>query len=185
MLGVAIASNCKYEADNRPWASPIATVGVPILPPGDKLHHKFAVIDGETVITGSQNWSPAANHNNDETLLVIENPTVAAHFVREFNRLYTDAQLGVPARLQRQLLAQEQECSQITTPSNYNLTGQKVNLNTATQAELETLPGIGPELARRIIQARQQKPFTSLEDLDNVSGIGPKMLERLESRVTW
>lgn len=116
---------------------------------------------------------------------MIENPTVAAHFVREFNRLYTDAQLGVPARLQRQLLAQEQECSQITTPSNYNLTGQKVNLNTATQAELETLPGIGPELARRIIQARQQKPFTSLEDLDNVSGIGPKMLERLESRVTW
>lgn len=185
MLGVAIAKDCEYEADNRPWASPIATVGVPIMPPGDKLHHKFATIDGETVITGSHNWSPAANHNNDETLLVIENPTVAAHFVREFDRLYVDAQLGVPARLQRKLLVQDRECPQIITPSNYNLTGQKVNLNTATQAELETLPGIGPTLARRIIQARQQKPFTSLKDLDNVSGIGPKILERLSSRVTW
>jgi phosphatidylserine/phosphatidylglycerophosphate/cardiolipin synthase-like enzyme len=78
------------------------TLGVPTLPTGDLLHHKFAVIDGQTVITGSHNWSNAANYHNDETLLTIyNNPVVAAHFDREFDRLYQGVVLGVPARLQR------------------------------------------------------------------------------------
>jgi phosphatidylserine/phosphatidylglycerophosphate/cardiolipin synthase-like enzyme len=78
----------------------LSTIGVPTLPTGDLLHHKFAIIDRQTVITGSHNWSNAANYSNDETLLVIQNnPTVAAHFDREFDRLYTGVVLGVPARL--------------------------------------------------------------------------------------
>ena len=78
------------------------TIGVPTLPTGDLLHHKFAVIDRQTVITGFHNWSKAANYRNDETLLVIQdNPTVAAHFDREFDRLYQHAVLGMPAKLQR------------------------------------------------------------------------------------
>ena len=51
------------------------------------MHHKFAVIDSEIVITGSQNWSPAANTNNDEVVLVIESRIIAAHFLREIERL--------------------------------------------------------------------------------------------------
>jgi phosphatidylserine/phosphatidylglycerophosphate/cardiolipin synthase-like enzyme len=79
----------------------IATLGVPTLPAGDLLHHKFAVIDGQTVITGSHNWSNAANYHNDETLLMIQgNTTVAAHFDREFERLYQHTVVGIPARLQ-------------------------------------------------------------------------------------
>ncbi|MDP5017257.1 MAG: phospholipase D-like domain-containing protein, partial [Dolichospermum sp.] len=88
MMGFAFSDNCKYEVDNRPWKNPISTVGVPILAKGDLLHHKFAVIDDQTVITGSHNWSEAANNGNDETLIVIENSTVANHFQREFDRLY-------------------------------------------------------------------------------------------------
>ena len=64
-------------------------------------------------------------------------------------------------------------------------TNNKINLNTATAEELETLPGVGPKLAERIIQARKNKPFASLADLDQVSGIGPKMLDKLSDRVTW
>jgi phosphatidylserine/phosphatidylglycerophosphate/cardiolipin synthase-like enzyme len=80
----------------------LGTLGVPTLPAGDLLHHKFAVIDRQTVITGSHNWSNAANYHNDETLLTIrDNPIVAAHFAREFERLYQQAALGIPARLQR------------------------------------------------------------------------------------
>jgi beta-lactamase superfamily II metal-dependent hydrolase len=58
--------------------------------------------------------------------------------------------------------------------------GSRVDLNTATQGELEALPGIGPTLARRIMEAR---PFRSVEDLDRVKGIGPKRLAELRPLV--
>ncbi len=55
-----------------------------------------------------------------------------------------------------------------------------IDLNTATQAELELLPRIGPALAQRIITFRtEHSGFTSLEDLDAVPGIGPRTLEDL------
>ncbi len=112
MLGVTLRDQrCQIEKDNQPWAQPIATVGFPQLPPGDKLHHKFAVVDEATVIIGSQNWSKAANSENDETLLVIRNPTVAAHFEREFERLYRSPQLGNTSLLQRKIAESQQRCS--------------------------------------------------------------------------
>jgi phosphatidylserine/phosphatidylglycerophosphate/cardiolipin synthase-like enzyme len=112
MLGAATPDHrCKFEANNRPWSQPIQTVGIPALPEGDKLHHKFALIDNTTVIIGSHNWSAAANHTNDEALLVIRNPTVAAHFRREFDRLLTDAELGFTQNLQNRLQRQRKACN--------------------------------------------------------------------------
>jgi phosphatidylserine/phosphatidylglycerophosphate/cardiolipin synthase-like enzyme len=111
LLGLQLTNaQCRYEAQNRPWKSPITTLGIPQLAEGDLLHHKFAVIDAQTVITGSQNWSDAANHSNDENLLVIRNPTVAAHFQREFSRLYDSAILGLSPTLQNKLQQQRQKC---------------------------------------------------------------------------
>lgn len=55
-----------------------------------------------------------------------------------------------------------------------------VSLNLATAEELERLPGIGPVLARRIVEDRSRNgQYTRLEDLLRVKGIGPKKLERL------
>ncbi len=111
MLGVALKrKNCRVEKDNRPWSPALTTMGVPQLLPKDSLHHKFAVLDGRAVITGSHNWSKAANEKNDETLLVIENPTVAAHFQREFDRLYRNAVLGIPVGVQQKLAEQKGRC---------------------------------------------------------------------------
>jgi competence ComEA-like helix-hairpin-helix protein len=178
MLGVSLSDRCKEEPHNRPWQTPIKTVGVPQLPPGDMLHHKFGIVDRHTVLTGSHNWTPAANQNNDETLLAIRSPIVAAHFQQEFERLYANATLGIPPAIQRKIDTQRKQCpSTIATPS----TGM-MNLNTATLAELETLPGVGKGLANRIIDAR---PIHSLEDLDRVPGVGSKLLERIRDRVTW
>ncbi len=60
-----------------------------------------------------------------------------------------------------------------------------VNLNTATLDQLEALPGIGPVLAQRIIDYREQHgPFASVDDLSNVSGIGDAHMEDLRPLVT-
>ncbi|NEO28816.1 MAG: DUF1669 domain-containing protein, partial [Kamptonema sp. SIO4C4] len=88
----------------------VTTVGVPQLAAGDKLHHKFGVMDGETVITGSHNWSAAANKTNDETVLILENPVVAAHYEREFQRLYQTASLGVPKYIQERIQKEVAQC---------------------------------------------------------------------------
>ncbi|WP_345450577.1 ComEA family DNA-binding protein [Arthrobacter gyeryongensis] len=63
--------------------------------------------------------------------------------------------------------------------------GGKVNLNTATAEELDALPKVGPVLAKRIVEWREQHgPFASVEDLDAVDGVGPKMMESLLPLVT-
>jgi len=63
--------------------------------------------------------------------------------------------------------------------------GGKVNINTATAAELETLPGIGPALAQRIVDYRTANgPFARVEDIKKVSGIGDKMFERIKDLIT-
>lgn len=59
-----------------------------------------------------------------------------------------------------------------------------VDINTADQSQLDTLPGVGPSLAQRIIQYREiNGPFKAIEDLKNVSGIGDKNFEKLKDRI--
>jgi competence protein ComEA len=71
------------------------------------------------------------------------------------------------------------------TAQGAGVPGARVNLNLATQAQLEELPGVGPVLAQRIITHRQTKGrFTSPRQLLEVSGFGPKKYESVKDQIT-
>lgn len=60
-----------------------------------------------------------------------------------------------------------------------------MNLNTASEAELLKIPGVGPAKVREIIDYRQKNnTFHSIEDLKNIKGIGDKTFERIKEYIT-
>ena len=66
-----------------------------------------------------------------------------------------------------------------------SVSGSKPSLATATAAELDELPGVGPVTAQNIIDYRTEHgPFRSVDDLDAVPGIGPARIEQLRELVT-
>ncbi len=68
-----------------------------------------------------------------------------------------------------------------SSPSGSETGGARVNINTATLAELDTLPGIGPAMAQRIINGR---PYNKPEDILRVPGIGEATFARLKDLIT-
>lgn len=70
--------------------------------------------------------------------------------------------------------------TQVTTPSETQSVSFPLDINTATVEEFSALPGIGPVLARRIVDFRTQNgSFASISDLSRVEGIGEKRLEAI------
>ena len=59
-----------------------------------------------------------------------------------------------------------------------------ININTASEKELDALPGIGPAIARRIVEHRSSQPFTNIEDIMQVKGIGKKKFDKLKELIT-
>lgn len=67
-----------------------------------------------------------------------------------------------------------------------NPSNNKININYASERELENLPGIGPSLAKRIVEYREQNgPFKSLKDLKRVKGIGEKRIDQIKDLIEW
>ena len=60
-------------------------------------------------------------------------------------------------------------------------TATLININTATQAELQSLKGIGPVISKRIIEGR---PYNDISDILRVKGIGPKKFARMKDIIT-
>lgn len=78
--------------------------------------------------------------------------------------------------------------SQSYSHSNYSsssLKNNKININKATQTELETIPGVGPSTALKIINYREENgKFSSVEDIKNVSGIGDAKYKQMKEYIT-
>ncbi|WP_258802226.1 helix-hairpin-helix domain-containing protein [Pseudarthrobacter sp. NS4] len=145
-------------------AGAVSAPGVVRLPAGSRLHEAIAAVGGGT---------PDADLNSLNLALVVE-----------------DAQkIHVPRRGEATPGGPEAE----GTPgagagaggAAGTRTGSKININTADAAELDALPKVGPVLAQRIVDWRTEHgAFKSIEELDAVDGVGPKMLEALLPLVT-
>jgi len=81
--------------------------------------------------------------------------------------------------------AQSKPAPPARTDTKPSAAASVVNLNTASAAELEKLPGVGARTAARIVEYRQKKgPFKKIEELMNVQGIGEKSFLKLKPQIT-
>jgi competence ComEA-like helix-hairpin-helix protein len=94
---------------------------------------------------------------------------------------------GTEVRLERVPGSHERGCFVSSMPEQCRyLLGMPLNVNRAGEEELELLPGIGPRLARRIVEARESiGPFSSPEEFLRVPGIGEKLVERIQERMCF
>ncbi|WP_166643607.1 phospholipase D-like domain-containing protein [Aquabacterium commune] len=112
MWGVRLLdAACALKPQLRPWSVTPMAVGYPVLPEGDKLHHKVAVVDDHTVVAGSMNWSAAALRSNDENVLIVHSPFVAAAFRQELDRLHASAVYGPSPALRARAIKDAQRCT--------------------------------------------------------------------------
>ena len=91
-------------------------------------------------------------------------------------------------RIQSNKQSKTTEKSQNTTSISTNTTGKnqntKVNINTATQTELETLPGIGPSTASKIVSYRKENgKIKSIEEIKKVNGIGESKYKKIKELI--
>ncbi len=61
---------------------------------------------------------------------------------------------------------------------------KRISINSGSVEELDSLPGVGPAIAERIVQYRKKKPFQRLEDLMEIKGIGEKMFDKIKDRLS-
>lgn len=72
-----------------------------------------------------------------------------------------------------------------TPESSLSTDGELVNINTATLEELDSLPGIGPTIAQRIIDYRTENgPFSTIDEIMDVSGVGPATFDEIKDLIT-
>lgn len=87
-----------------------------------------------------------------------------------------------------QLIVEKKEVDpfpQTQSPMHQEQGEKKINLNQATTAELQLLPGVGPALSKRIVEYRENKgQFEKIEDLMQVQGIGLKTFKQIQDYIT-
>ena len=92
---------------------------------------------------------------------------------------------ALPAAQPEEQTAQPEQPEQSEQAEEPVQSGQPVNINTASAETLDTLPGIGPVLAQRIVDWRAQYgAFSSVEQLTDVPGIGEAKLEKIRAMIT-
>lgn len=106
-----------------------------------------------------------------------------AQFINHAQKLQDEMAIFVPTI--GEMVEDIQPESFISVNTSNHLSEDVVNINLASEAELATLPGVGPSKARAIISYRDENGrFQTIEDLKNVSGIGDKTFEKLKEFIS-
>ena len=89
-----VFDEAQYKSNKGGEFDPFQQAGLPVRLDGISglLHDKVIIVDSQTVITGSYNFSASAENNNDENLLIIHSPAVAAQYEQSFEQIYAEAQ---------------------------------------------------------------------------------------------
>jgi len=166
VLGFIISNNSQSSSSSEEVSYIIVHVAGDVRNPGVyKLGEEARVIDAINLAGG-----PLSSADLDRLNL--------ADFLKDGDKIQ------VPSK--SILSSQSAPSSNMQVPLASTENSEKININLASKAELETLPGIGPILAERIIQYREEKGnFSSLSDLLEVKGIGEKKLEKIKDKITW
>lgn len=139
------------------------------------------LIDGTTLTLPRK----AAAERDGDTVVLRRSPEAADLNPPQYTRSgWVDAQMAAGASA----APSEKAGAGTAEPADAAATASSgsglININTASSAQLETLPGIGPKTAGKIMQYRESTPFRSVEELDEVHGIGPAKLEAVRELVT-
>ena len=91
----------------------------------------------------------------------------------------------IPKKGEEIISQAESTSSAYSTTSSNLVKNNKININKATQTELETIPGVGPSTALKILDYREKNgKFSKIEDIKNVSGIGDAKYEKIKDYIT-
>jgi phosphatidylserine/phosphatidylglycerophosphate/cardiolipin synthase-like enzyme len=88
--GIKVEGVIENRGASQGALPPLFCASVPVKRDGNKntMHHKVIIIDDSTVVTGSFNFTKAADTENDDNVIIIHSPVVAAQFLKEFDRVY-------------------------------------------------------------------------------------------------
>ena len=117
------------------------------------MHHKFAIIDNRLLLTGSYNWTFAANNKNDENLMVIDEPEIITRYQNQFEKLWFEK---YSLERTRQLFQKANVNFPLTLLNSSDLESKTININTASQDELLKVLQISEPLAQKIIALREE-----------------------------
>jgi len=124
------------------------------------MHHKFAIIDNRLLLTGSYNWTFAANNKNEENLMIIDDPEIIEIFQHQFVNLWTNKYS--PDRTKALFNKAKVDILTVFPPPAQSKT-KTININSASQDELVKVLQISEPLAQKIIALREE--LKGLKDL--------------------
>jgi phosphatidylserine/phosphatidylglycerophosphate/cardiolipin synthase-like enzyme len=117
------------------------------------MHHKFAIIDNRLLLTGSYNWTFAANNKNEENLMVIDDPEIIIRYQNQFEKLWFEK---YSSQRTQQLFQKAKVNFPLILLNSSDLESKTININTASQNELVKVLQISGTLAQKIIALREE-----------------------------